>query len=60
MSEVGRLMRLAMVALGNAVVDIENDSLPEWQRHELASALDNLSTSLRQPERPPTVVDGAD
>ncbi len=60
MSEVGKLMRLAMVALGNAVVDVENGSLPEWQRHELTSTLDNLSASLRRPEQAPTVIDGGD
>ncbi len=56
MSEIGRLVPLAMVALGNAAVDLENGTLPEWQRHELASALDNLSASLR--EEAPTIVEG--
>ncbi len=55
--ELGRLVRLAMVALGNSVVDLENGSLPDWQREELASALDQLTVSLREPEKSPTVVE---
>ncbi len=45
-TEVGRLVPLAMVALGNAAVDLDNGTLPEWQCHELARALDNLSAAL--------------
>ncbi len=59
MNEVGKLTRLAMVALGNAVVDIDNDTLPAAQRHELASGLDNLSAALREPDQPPDVIEGS-
>lgn len=55
--EVGRLIRLEMVALGNAVVNLENGRLDQDEREELASGLDQLTAALRKQEKTPTVVE---
>lgn len=51
-TEIARLMRLQLVALGYAVDDVEADRYSAEERHHLAGGLDTLAAALRGQDEP--------